>query len=140
MNTILVVEDDKKTAAALAIRITAAGYTVLTAPDGLEGLKLAIRHRPDLILMDVWMPGGLGFLTAQRLKHVGLENIPVIFLTAGKEKDLWKIAAEVGAAGFFEKPYDPKQLLQCIALTLARAPSLASPSAARPQPSKPNRS
>src|SRR5712672_1439511 len=123
MKTILVIEDDKRIATALAIRLKAAGYEVLKAAYWIEGLKMAARHRPDLVVMDVWMPGGVGFLIAQRLKHIGLAEIPVIFLTASKKKDLWEIAEEVGPAGFFEKPYDSKQLLDSIRLALARAHS-----------------
>jgi len=119
MKKILIMEDDKRVAAALAIRLQAAGYEVLTAWDGLEGLKMAVSARPDLILSDVWMPDGVGFLVAERLKNFGLAGIPVIFLTASKKKDLWQIAQEVGAAGFFEKPYDPNKLLAAIAQALA---------------------
>ncbi len=123
MKTILIIEDDARVASALAIRLRAAGYGVLKATDGIEGLKLAAHHRPALVLMDVWMPGGVGFLIAQRLKHIGMAEIPVIFLTASKKKDLWEIAEEIGPAGFFEKPYDPKQLLEAIGLAVARAHS-----------------
>ena len=123
MKTVLIIDDDKRLAAALAIRLRAAGYSVLKATDGLEGLKLAADRRPDLVVMDVWLPGGVGILIAQRLKHIGLAGIPVIFLTASKKKDLWEIAEEVGPAGFFEKPYDPKELLNSIDLALSGAPA-----------------
>jgi DNA-binding response OmpR family regulator len=121
MKTILIIEDDRRVAAALEIRLKAAGYEVLKALDGLEGLKLAAHYRPDLVIMDVWMPGGVGFLIAQRLKHIGLAQTPVIFLTASKKKDLWAIAEELSPAGFFEKPYDSKQLLDSIGLALGRS-------------------
>jgi DNA-binding response OmpR family regulator len=120
MKKILIVDDDRKIAAALEIRLRASDYEVFTARDGDEGLKLAARHRPDLIVMDVWMPNGVGPLVAQRLKHIGLADVPVIFLTAGKRKDLWDIAQDVDPAGFFEKPYDPAELLQSIGNILAR--------------------
>jgi DNA-binding response OmpR family regulator len=123
MKTVLIIDDDKRLVAALAIRLRAAGYAVLKATDGLEGLKLAADRRPDLVLMDVWMPGGVGILIAQRLKHIGLAGIPVIFLTASKKKDLWEIVEEVDPAGFFEKPYDPKELLNSIDLALSGAPA-----------------
>jgi DNA-binding response OmpR family regulator len=115
MKTILIVDDDSKSIAPLQIRLKAAGYEVLTAPNGLVGLQQAIERRPDLVVMDVWMPDGPGILTAQRLKHVGLAHVPVIFLTAGSKKDLWNIAEEVEPAGFFEKPYDSRRLLDTIA-------------------------
>ena len=120
MKKILIVDDDKKSVAPLAIRLTNAGYEVLTSFDGIDGLKLAVHYRPDLILMDIWMPGGVGILTAQRLKHFGLADVPVIFLTASRKQDLWAIAEEVQPAAFFEKPYDSKQLLDGIAVLLSR--------------------
>src|SRR5437867_1623568 len=88
MKKILILEDDARIATALAIRMEAAGYEVLTAPDGLQGLKLALENRPDLILMDIWMPVGLGFSVAQRLKGLGLGGIPIMFITASKQKGL----------------------------------------------------
>jgi DNA-binding response OmpR family regulator len=114
MKKILIVDDDAKCIAPLAIRLKAAGYQVVTALTGIEGLKLAVQHKPDLIVMDIWMPQGMGILTAQRVKHFGLENVPVIFLTASRKEELWAIAEEVKPAGFFEKPYDSKQLISAI--------------------------
>ena len=121
MKKILIIDDDKKGVAPLAIRLKHAGYEVLTAIDGIDGLKLAVHHHPDLIVMDIWMPGGTGILTAQRLKHFGMAEVPVIFLTASRKEDLWAIAEEVQPAAFFEKPYDSKELFDGIAVLLSRA-------------------
>jgi two-component system, cell cycle response regulator DivK len=129
MKTILVLEDDPKIAIALAVRLEAAGYHVLTAPDGVRGLKIALVNRPDLILMDIWMPVGLGFSVAQRLKDLGLRNIPVIFITASRLKGLREAATKLGAVGYFEKPYDPEQLLGTIHQALYRPTFTASPTA-----------
>ena len=118
---ILVVEDDAKVATALGVRLESAGFKVVKATDGLGALKLAVEHRPDLVIMDIWVPQGNGVLIAQRMKHVGLADVPVIFLTAGRKEHLWKIAEETEPAGFFEKPYDSKQLLASIAAALQRA-------------------
>jgi DNA-binding response OmpR family regulator len=115
---ILVVEDDTNLARALGVRLETAGFEVFHAVDGVEALKLAVHHHPDLVIMDIWVPQGNGILIAQRMKHVGLADIPVIFLTAGKKEQLWKIAEETEPAGFFEKPYDSKQLLASIAAAL----------------------
>ena len=57
---------------------------------------------------------------ANALKNLGLAHVPVIFLTAGKKRELWDIAQEVEHAGFFEKPYDPKQLLASVHRALAQ--------------------
>jgi len=116
--TILILEDDLRIATALSIRIEAAGYNVVTANDGLEGMKLALENPPDLILMDIWMPVGVGFSVAQRLRAVGLGLIPIIFITASKQKGLRKIAHDLGAVGFFEKPYEPELLIAGIAQAL----------------------
>src|SRR5258708_15822485 len=117
--SILIAEDDIRIAAALSIRLEAAGYEVLTATDGLQGLKIVLEYHPDLILTDIWMPVGLGFSVAQRLQDLGLGGIPIIFITASKQKGLRKIAKDLGAVGFFEKPYDSEQLLAAIASALA---------------------
>ena len=122
MKKILIMEDDTKIAAALAIRLRAAGYEVLAAPDGYQGLKLALQDRPDLILMDVWMPVGMGFSVSQRLQELGLAEVPVIFITASKVKGLKEAAQRMGAVGFFEKPYDPAKLLATIAQALEESP------------------
>lgn len=122
MKKILVVEDDPKIVAALTIRLKAAGYDVLTAPDGFEGLKLALRSRPNLIISDIWMPVGLGFSMAGRLQE-WVPGTPVIFITAGKENGLEKAAKQLGAVAFFEKPYDPAKLLAAVANALEEAPA-----------------
>ena len=97
---ILVVEDDKKIVRALAIRLKAAGYEVLTAPDGFEGLKLAVSFQPDLIISDIWMPVGLGLSIAQRLQELA-PGLPVIFITSGREQGLEETAKQLGAVAFF---------------------------------------
>ena len=116
--TILIVEDDVKIARALAVRLEAAGYQVLTAPDGVEGVRRAFDHRPDLIISDIWLPVGIGFSLAQRLKRAGLGHIPVVFITASRLPGLREAATQLGAAGYFEKPYDPEALLRAITQVL----------------------
>jgi len=118
MKKILILEDDTKIANALAIRLEAAGYDVLTARDGLQGLKSIKEGPPDLIISDIWMPVGIGFSVAQRLREMGLAGIPVIFITASKLAGLREAAKQLGAVGFFEKPYDPEQLLEAVARAL----------------------
>jgi DNA-binding NtrC family response regulator len=118
MNTILVVEDNPRIAAALALRLKAAGYTVLTAPDGRQGIVAAVSHKPDLIISDIWMPKPIGFLNQRRLHELGLAEVPVIYMTASKKPDLPEIARQEGAAAFFEKPFNAKDLLKAVAQAL----------------------
>src|SRR5947207_13905027 len=116
--TILIIEDDVKTARALAIRLEAAGYEVLTAPDGVEGVRRALDHRPHLIISDIWLPVGIGFSVAQRLQRAGLGNIPLVFITASRLPGLREAATQLGAAAYLEKPYDSEALLRAIACAL----------------------
>jgi CheY-like chemotaxis protein len=112
--TILIVEDDPKTAKALAIRLEAAGYEVLTAADGVQGVRRTLDHRPHLIISDIWLPVGIGLSLAQRLKRAGLGHIPVVFITASRLPGLKEAASQLGAAAYFEKPYDPEALLRTV--------------------------
>jgi len=123
MKKILIVEDDTKIATALAIRLEAAGYAVITARDGFSGLKLAVETKPDLMVMDIWMPVGLGFSVVQRLQTLGLDAVPVIFITASKLKGLRNTAEKLGAIAFFEKPYDADELLAAVAEGLKTKPA-----------------
>src|SRR5712691_3560113 len=118
MKKIMIMEDDRRKATALALRLKAAGYEIFIAPDGFRGLTRSLQDRPDLLLMDIWMPVGTGFSVAQRLEGLGLAGIPFIFITASKLKGLRETAKDLGAAAFFEKPYDPEQLLGAIAEAL----------------------
>jgi DNA-binding response OmpR family regulator len=120
---ILIVDDDAKLCAALGIRLRNAGYEVFAAADAPEGLRIGLESRPDLIIMDIWMPGGIGLLLAERLKSFGLAEVPVILLTASTKEQVWHIAQEIEPAAFFEKPYNPGQLLGTINRLLAQPPA-----------------
>lgn len=120
MKKILVVEDDLKIARALAVRLKANGYEVFAAHDAVMAPTVAAKHQPDLILLDISMPGGDGFLVAERLQHiVNTAGTPFIFITASKKPGLRDQAMELGAADFFEKPYDADELLKAIDLALS---------------------
>ena len=116
---ILVVEDDKHIALALTVRLKAAGYDVVTAPDAVLAVSMAVKHRPDLVVLDILMPGGNGFLVAERIQDLeAMLGVPCIFITASKQPGLRDQARRLGAAGFFEKPYDAGALLATIRKTL----------------------
>src|SRR5262245_11361257 len=127
MKKILVVEDDPKISAALLVRLKAAGYDAVAAQDGFNGLKMAVTHRPDLILLDIMMPVGMGFSVAERLKDLGLADTPIVFITASKRAGLRKMAQKLGAAGFFEKPYDAEELMAALNLILDNRPAPSAP-------------
>jgi len=112
---ILVVEDDKRIVMALAVRLKGKGYNVVAAYDAVMAMSIAMQHRPDLVLLDISMPGGNGFMVAKRLQNEATTaGIPLIFLTASKQPGLRENAQDLGAVGFFEKPYEAEDLLAAI--------------------------
>jgi CheY-like chemotaxis protein len=117
--TILVVEDEPRIVEMLTTRLKAAGYRVIPAYDAVLAGMMALKHHPDLILLDISMPGGNGLLVAERLQNVETTaSIPIIFLTASSQPSLRARAMALGAVAFFEKPYDAHQLLAAIARAL----------------------
>ena len=119
MKKILIVEDDKRIVMALNIRLRAQGYEVCAAYDAMLAMTLAMEHRPDLVLLDISMPGGDGFLVAERLQSaVVTSGVPIIFLTALKQEGLREKAMELGAEAFFEKPFESEELLVAIEAAL----------------------
>ena len=115
MAKILIIEDDKKISMALTARLKANGHEVGVAYDALCGVQLAVKTKPDLILMDISMPAGGGFSAAERIQNLGATvGTPIIFLTASKEPSFRKRATELNAAAYFEKPYDAAELIAAI--------------------------
>ncbi len=112
MKQILVIEDDKNIAKSLEIRIRSMGYKALLAFDAVMGIQSAVKHKPDLVIMDISMPGGTGLSVAEKMQELTMtQNTPVIFITASKKISHREKALEMGAVGFFEKPYDTERLL-----------------------------
>ena len=126
MRSIFLVEDDADISRALSLRLGAAGYRVTTAADGILAVQGFEDLRPDLVVLDVSMPGNSGFEVARRLReHPALAATPLIFITASKRPGLRERAERLGAIGFFEKPFDTHELLTLIGLTLGAAPPRA---------------
>lgn len=118
---ILVVDDEEDVAKALNVRLKANGYHVVLAFDSVQAFTMANKERPDLIILDIMIPGGGGFVVAERLKQsTATHHIPIIFLTgiSGGEERAYK----VGASGYVMKPYHPEKLLETInnALDISR--------------------
>jgi len=110
---ILVVDDEEDVAKALKVRLKANGYHVVLAFDSVQAFTMANKERPDLIILDIMIPGGGGFVVAERLKQsTATHHIPIIILTgiSGGEERAYK----VGASGYVMKPYHPEKLLETI--------------------------
>jgi DNA-binding response OmpR family regulator len=116
---ILIIEDDHKIALGLQLRLRSIGYETLWASDALTGMNTAARSKPDLVLLDISMPGGNGFNLAQQIQTNFAVPVPIIFLTASKRPDFREKAHEVGAFAFFEKPYEADALLAAVRQALS---------------------
>jgi len=112
MQRILVVEDNEMNRDALSRRLGSRGYDVRVAADGLEGLRMAETEAPDLILMDLGLPGIDGWECVRRLRAgATTESIPIIALTAHATDDDRQTALAVGCNEFDTKPIDFAALL-----------------------------
>jgi CheY-like chemotaxis protein len=123
MKQILLIEDDWPVATALAARLTSAGYEVLTAPGPSVGTAFAKARHPDLIITDIFMPSTDGLTLVRQLRDQGFGQVPFMVITASQREGLWEQAMRLGAAAYFEKPYDPQRLLQAVATTFHRSNS-----------------
>jgi DNA-binding response OmpR family regulator len=118
-HTLLVIEDQAHVRSMLIDYLREQGYQVEQAADGAQGLALARRLRPDLILLDIMMPGmdGYEFLKAYRNDH----STPVILLTAKVEETDKVVGLELGADDYITKPFGMRELLARIRTVLRRA-------------------
>jgi DNA-binding response OmpR family regulator len=115
MKKVLVVEDDKDINKALCCRLRSAGYDVITAEDSITGLCNAVKVRPDVLILDITMPGGDGFSIVERLReHTSLGHLPFIILTASRRPEYRQTARRLGAHAYLEKPYEAVQLLEAV--------------------------
>lgn len=108
----------------LTMRLRKNGYDVITAPDGEECIKMAAGESPDLILLDILMPGMSGFEVCKRLKRDDFtKDIPVIMLTAMIGSDAEAKGVSDGAVSFISKPFDSEDLLAQIKSGIAKKSS-----------------
>jgi two-component system, cell cycle response regulator DivK len=109
---ILVTEDHEENRRILRDLLTSAGYEIIEAVTGEEGVTLAETQRPDLILMDVQLPGVDGYEATRRIKgNVALRQIPIIAVTSYALSGEDVKAREAGCDGYVAKPFSPRALL-----------------------------
>ena len=119
---ILIVEDDASMRQVLVAQMKTSDYDALPAPDALTALAQAQKNLPDLILLDLGLPGGGGLNLMQRLQSIPkLSVIPIIVISAREGIPIEREVLEKGAAAFFKKPVDFSQLLVKIRELLGEA-------------------
>lgn len=121
---ILVVDDEPDFAEMIKMRLEANDFDVVVAYDGAEGLQKALAEKPNLILLDVMMPGMDGFEVLRRLKKAEATcDTPVVMLTAKGESKSMFAGQELGCTDYLIKPCDSKDLL-AVVNRLAKRPSV----------------
>jgi DNA-binding response OmpR family regulator len=118
MSTILVIEDDTALRETLAYNLSREEYVVQAVGDGLAGLKMAREIRPDLILLDVMLPGMDGFEVCRVLRQE--MNIPILILTAREDEIDRVIGLEIGADDYITKPFSMRELMARVKAHLRR--------------------
>jgi DNA-binding response OmpR family regulator len=118
--TILIVEDEYAVARGIQYALQQEGYEVALARSGEEGLEFATNQAPDLVVLDVRLPGMDGFETLRRLRAVGSKS-PVLFLTARDDEFDKVVGLELGADDYVTKPFGLRELMSRIKALLRRA-------------------
>ena len=117
-HTILVIDDEPDTLQLLERILTSEGYRVILAADGNYGLTLVRGTRPDLILLDIMMPGPNGFMVLDSIRKYS--DVPVIMITGKRETEALQKALDLGADDYMEKPFRPGELLARVKAKLRR--------------------
>jgi DNA-binding response OmpR family regulator len=122
---ILVVDDEPKIVRLTHDYLVKDGYRVISASDGLEALELARNEKPDLVVLDLMLPGMDGLEVCRILRQEG--DIPIIMLTARSEETDQVVGLELGADDYITKPFSPRTLVARVRAVLRRAQGLLKP-------------
>lgn len=115
MKKVLIVEDDHKISLAISLSMKAMGYEIVTASDAISATSQARKESPDVVVLDINLPGGDGFLVANRLQRiVQTAATPIIFITASRKPGLRERAKAMGISDFLEKPFGVTQLADAV--------------------------
>ena len=116
---VLIADDDRDLLGLIGFTLTQAGYLVVKAPDGSSAIRLFEAEQPDIIVLDINMPGASGFQVCEAVRQTS--RVPIMMLTArGEEEDLVR-ALELGADDYLTKPFSPRTLLARVKALLRRA-------------------
>src|SRR5713101_8038544 len=124
--TILVVGDEPRIVQRVCNYLEHGGFTVLVSSDGAAALRTARTGRPDLVVLDLALPGLDGLDVARALRRDG--EVPIIMLTARTEESDKLVGLELGADDYITKPFSPKELVARVRAVLRRAEGMRRPS------------
>ena len=116
---ILVVDDDQSIRELLSEYLAKAGFDVISAEDGLVMAECLKENQPDLIILDVMLPGDDGFILCQRIRKES--NVPIIMLTANSDEMDRILGLEIGSDDYIAKPFSPRELLARVKALLRRS-------------------
>lgn len=116
--TALVVEDDKSVSQLIRLYLAQAGFRVLAAEDGLSGLQMALEDSPDIVLLDLNLPGMDGIEVCRNVRNES--NVPIIMVTARVEEDDRLTGLDLGADDYVSKPFSPRELVARVNAVLRR--------------------
>lgn len=118
---ILLIEDEEDIAALIKLQAEISGYKVFIETDGLNGLRAVEREKPDLIILDIMLPGLNGLDVCRKVKnHADLKHIPIILVSAKSEELDVVLGLELGADDYVTKPFSPKVLFSRVKAVLRR--------------------
>ena len=119
---ILIVEDEKDIVKMLEYNLNKEGFRTISAQDGEDALEYAVREHPDLIILDLMLPGMDGLEVCKELKkETKTASIPIIMLTAKAQESDKVVGLELGADDYMTKPFSPRELIARIKAVLRRA-------------------
>ncbi len=120
MKTVLLVDDDNIFLLSIGVRLKSMGYTVCTAKDAVSAVSAVRKSNPDVVILDVSLPAGDGFVVAERLQNLmQCAATPIIMVTASDKSGLRERAMKLGAVGFMKKPFDATTLADAIESALS---------------------
>ena len=117
-HTILVIDDEPDMLRLIDLILTSEGYRVILAADGNSGLTLVQDTKPDLILLDIMMPGPDGFMVLDSIRKCS--NAPIIMVTAKRDMESLQKTLDLGADDYIKKPFLPAELLARVQAKLRR--------------------
>ena len=122
---VLVIDDEENVCELISLYFGKAGYDVVTAPDGADGIDKVRQERPDIVILDLMLPGMDGLDVCKELRKQS--NIPIIMLTARTDEVDRVLGLEIGADDYITKPFSPRELLARVKAVLRRAAYVPTP-------------